>query len=218
MENTKIKINDIELTISRLNLKGWTQLDGIRKDMEDAVSTMDFDKYFIAIVQFIETASFPVLEWSQVPWYQVLEVYGKVVEFNQPTIDFPILHGHEQTDKKLPWEYGGRAWYFWLNLFSKNYGWTENQIEYLDLDTALGLYQEISIDEQLEKEWEWGLSEIAYSYNSSTKKSEYRPLDRPTWMKPLIPKQLPVVRIMKQHLPIGNVVDLSEPKKNKSGI
>jgi hypothetical protein len=212
MENKKIKILDVELTMSRLNLKGWTKLDGSRKLMDDAISAKDFDKYFLAIVQFIEIASFPIIDWVQVPWYQVLEVYGKVVEINQPTIDFPVLHGNEKTDKKLPWEYDGRAWYFWLNLFSRNYGWTENQIEHLDLDTALGLYQEITIDEQLGKEWEWGLSEIAYPYNSSTKKSEYRPIERPSWMKPMIPKQLPIIKIRKDMMPIGNVINLTEKK------
>jgi hypothetical protein len=212
MVEAKIKILDVELTVSRLNLKSWTKLDGSRKLMDDAISAKDFDKYFLAIVQFIEIASFPVIEWVQVPWYQVVEVYSKIVEINQPTIDFPVLHGNEKTDKKLPWEYSGRAWYFWLNLFSKNYGWAENQIEHLDLDTALGLYQEISLNEQLGKEWQWGLTEIAYKYEKSTKQSVFQPLPRPDWMKPLIPKQLPIVKMLKDHIPVGNIINLSEKK------
>jgi len=220
MEEHKIKINGVELSLIRLNLKGWTSLDRFRKDMEDAISTSDFGKYFLAIVQFIEIASFSSkpIKWDKVAWFEVLDVYSKAVELNKPTIDFPVLHGNEKTNDKLPWEYDGRTWYFWLNLFSKNYGWNENQIEHLDLDTALGLYQEILIDEQFKREWEYGITEVAYPYNSSTKKSEFKPLERPSWMKPLIPKQLPIVKIRSDMMPQGNIVDLSEPKKSASGI
>ena len=85
----------------------------------------------------------------------------------------------------------------------------------MDIDTAIGAYQELSIDEQLQKEWEWGLSEVAYSYDSSTKKSRYVPLQRPAWMNPIIPKQLPVVKMRKSHLPVGNVIDVQEEAKKR---
>lgn len=221
MDNIKIKILGNELILMRLTLKGWTALEGIKKGMDDAVSTKDFDNYFIHTVRFIETASLPLeIDWEKVPWYEVAYAYSTAVKLNTPTIEFPILKGNKEDNKRAPWEYDGRAWFFWLNLFAGNYGWTEDKIAELDIDTAIGLYQEISLDDQLDKEWEYGLSEISYPYNSSTKKQEFKPLQRPAWMSPLIPKQLPIVRMRKDMMPQGNIVDLSlEPiKSNKHGI
>lgn len=222
MADNKIKINKVELTVRRLNLKGWTSLDTLRKLMMDAISKRDFTEYFSEAVRFVEVASIShsPIDWEKVSWYEFLEVYALVVETNKPTIDFPVLHGEASSeDEKLPWEYDGRSWYFWLNLFAKKYGWTENIIEELDIDTALGLFQETQIDDQFQKEWQWGLSEIAFPYNSSTKKQEYKPLERPSWMKPLIPKELPMIRIRRDMLPMGNIIDLSsKPVAKQEGI
>ena len=170
------------------------------------------------MVKFIEATivSKDKINWEEIPWFQFLEIYSECIIVNSPSIDFPILHGAGGDKSKLPWEYTGRAWYYWFNLFARNYGWTENIIANLALDTAIGLYHEIEIDGQLNREWEWGLSEIAYPYNKGTKKSEYKPLARPTWMKPLVPKQLPVVRIRKDMMPVGNIIDLSVPNGNKN--
>jgi hypothetical protein len=75
------------------------------------------------------------------------------------------------------------------------------------------------LEEQLDKEWTYSLSEIAFPYNSSTKKSEYKPLDRPEWMLPISPKQLPVIKMRKDMMPMGNIVDMTEkPKKDIRGI
>jgi hypothetical protein len=130
-------------------------------------------------------------------------------------LNFPILTSQtKENDNKLPWEYDGRGWYFWLNLFAKSYGWDEKTIGELDIDTAIGLYQETQIDEQLDREWEWGMSEIAYPYNDRTKKSEFRQLPRPDWMMPMAPKHVPVVKIRKDMIPVGNVISSRKSNGN----
>jgi len=219
MTSYKIKIGTTEYTLVRLTLRGWAGLEKFKAQMDIAISKHDFNEIFSSMVSFIEMAIIPSpsnIRWSEIAWYDFVDVYSKVVEINSPTIDFPILRNQSQKDrKKLPWEYEGRAWYFWLNLFAKNYGWDEEKIANLDIDTAIGIYQEISIDDQLEKEWEWGLSEIAYPYNKSTKKSEYKPLQRPSWMMPMVPKQLPVVKIKKSLLPVGNIIDVQAEEEAK---
>lgn len=218
----KINIQKKEFTLVRLTLRGWTSLEGLKKDLDIAISKHDITEIFNCMVSFIEMAIVPSpsgIMWKDVPWFDFMEIYTSVIALNSPSIKFPILQGnHKDAKKKLPWEYEGRAWYFWLNLFAKSYGWDEEKIANLDIDTAIGIYQEISIDEQLQKEWEWGLSEIAYPYNKNTKKSEYKPLERPTWMLPIMPKQLPVVKMKKSFLPQGNVIDLQEQEKQKRGI
>lgn len=205
---TQIKIQNRDVEIKRLRLKEWTKLEPLRKSLEDAISSKDSNAIFDVMVKFVEIATTPKMEYQSLPWWEFLLLYTSAVSENSPTIEFPILRESGAKEKKLPWEYDGRSWYFWLNLFASNYGWTENIIAELDIDTAIGAYQEIEIDKQLAHEWEWGLSEIAYPYEAATKKSKYKPLPRPFWMSPIIPKQLPVVKMRRDHLPVGNVIDL----------
>lgn len=196
----------------RLQLKKWCELEATKKKIDDAISTRDFDTYYALTVRTIEMASIslPKINWEDVLWIDVASAYNQVIELNRVRIDFPILRSDPTEPKTHPWEYEGRSWYFWLNLFSSRYGWDEDKISMLDVDTAVGLYQEISIDEQLQKEWEYGLSDVAYVYNTTTKSSEFKPLPRPDWMKPIIPKELPVIRMRKDMLPTGNIVNLEE--------
>ena len=143
-------------------------------------------------------------------WIDVVELYNKAIEANSPRKILPILTSREKS-KPMPWEYEGRTWYFWLNLFAKSYGWDTEKIGALDIDDAIALYQEIVIDEQLENEWDWGLSEISYEYVPSTKKSKFRPLPRPSWMLGVAPqakKPEKKIKILKKMLPQGNVVSL----------
>lgn len=217
----QIKILDKSFTIVRLDLKGWTELNELRERMEDATSNKDTFAYSELCVQFIEVALFPLderIEWNKVPWTEVVELFSLVAQENSPKIKFPILLESKNNKEKLPWEYRGRVWYFWLNLFARAYGWNGDIVSKLDIDTAIGLFQEIQIDNQLDREFHWGLSEISYPYNSSTKKSEYRPMERPDWMKPVVqePKR---VKIRRDMMPVGNVLNLDEEEqKRKDGI
>jgi hypothetical protein len=209
MEKT-IKINNKNITLRRLRLREWSKLEEVKRDLDEVASIKDYNGMFLQMVKFIEATivSNVDIDWNRVPWYEFLLVYSEAIIINTPTIDFPILHGKSENREKYPWEYKERSWYFWLNLFAKHYGWTEEIISQLDIDTAIGLYQEIEIDGQLQREWEWGLSEIAYPYNKGTKKREYKPLARPSWMKPIIPKQLPMVRIRKDMMPMGLIKNM----------
>lgn len=221
MTNEKITLLGKSVILQRLTLKGWTALEGSKQDMDEAIKHKDFDKYYLAIVQFIEMASsIPTkIDWDRVPWFEAISVYSQAVVLNSPTIKFPVLTSTKEDNKKLPWEYSGRSWYFWLHLLASNYGWEEEKIGELDIDTAIGLYQEILLGEQLEKEWTYSLSEMAYEFRPGSKTSTYKPLERPEWMLPMSPKQLPIIKMRKDMMPIGNIVDMTEkPKSNKRGI
>lgn len=186
--------------------------------MEDAISNKDTQLYFELCVKFIEMALFPYtkkLDWGKVSWYEFLEIYSTVIKENSPRLEFPILTESKKESKKLPWEYKGRNWYFWLNLFAKSYGWDSDTVSKLDIDTAIGLFQETEIDHQMNKEWEWSLSELAFPYNESTKKSEYKPLDRPYWMLPIAEHPKKVI-VPKDMMPMGNVIDLSKLEKDNA--
>jgi hypothetical protein len=218
MADEQIKINGEDFVPIRLRLRKWVELDGIRQKMEDAISQRDFNTYFECIVRLLGMASSTnTIQWDTVAWFDTVSAYALVIQLNQPTRKFPILSGKNKQDKKLPWEYDGRTWYFWLHIFASNYGWSEEVIANLDIDDAIGLYQEIEIADQMQKEWEWGLGEIAYPYNSSTKKSEFKPLERPDWMLPITPKPVKM-KIPKGMIPVGVIIDLQGDEAKKRGI
>ena len=93
----------------------------------------------------------------------------------------------------------------WLHLFAKAYGWSSEYIANLEIEDGVALLQEIIVDNQLQREWEWGMNEMAYPYNQMTKKSEFKPLDRPSWMqkKYEAPKK---IKIPIHLIPLGNVI------------
>jgi hypothetical protein len=130
-----------------------------------------------------------------------------------PRAKLPILTTkHTKEDKKLSWDYDGRTWNFYSHLLASNYGWTLEYIGKLGIDEVIAKIQEILTEEQLNKEFQWSMSEIAYPYNKSTKKSEFKPLKRPYWMLAEV-TEIKKIKILKSLLPIGNVQDVSGMEK-----
>lgn len=194
--------------MNRLNLKDWSRLDDIRQKIESEAEEGNWQAVPNLIIEYVVRCGGEEKE----SWFEVAEMYQEAVVLNQSRIKFPIFSSKEKS-KRVPWEYEGRTWYFWLNLFASHYGWSAQEIEILDLDDAVGLLEEITVDEQHEKEWQYGLSEMAYVYDKSTKKSRFRPLSRPDWMlmspdqaKKAVKKTLIPVSAM----PVGNIINLDE--------
>ena len=78
----------------------------------------------------------------------------------------------------------------------------------MSIDSVIAYIQEILTEDQLEKEFKWSLSEIAYPYNKSTKKSEFKAMRRPYWMLADAP-EIKKIRMLKSLVPVGNVQDIS---------
>lgn len=195
---------------SRLTLKSWAAMDDLHRSISEFAKLGKDWEIPDLVFQIIE------LVYGKVDknkfWLNTIEEYNNALETNQPNKKFPILNSKEKA-KKLPWEYPGRGWYFWLHLFASHYGWEESKVAILDINDAVALYQEILIKEQLDQEWDWGLSEIAYPYDKTTKKSKFQPLPRPDWMRGVVPGQKGVVvktKMPKSMMPQGNVVILDE--------
>lgn len=200
-----MKMKQLKITPRRLTLKGWASLDDLRKQIADCEDT---DTACDLIFKSIELATEERPNWDEVSWIDASLEFIETSRINQPTIKLPILTSENKEDE-MPWEYAGRTWPFWLNVFAKHYGWDEVSIAALDIDTAIALYQEIAVDEQLEKEWQWGLSEKSVEYVQATKKSRFVPLDRPTWMrKSAKPKKVIKTKIRRDMMPQGNIVQL----------
>ena len=70
---------------------------------------------------------------------------------------------------------------------------------------AFAKIQEIVVDEQLDREFIYGLSEVAYRYDKASKSSKFVPLPRPVWMRPKI-EPVKKVLIPAAMLPMGVVM------------
>jgi len=198
----------VNTEIQRAKLRKWLELEDIRDRIFTTASRDNIASevyLYLSIVFNVDTTVFEVA-----PWYETIEYLLQALRVNTPSKKFPILTTRDNNRTQESWEYEGRTWYLWANIFAKNYGWTLEYIADLDVDEALGLMEEIMVEDQLRREWEWSLNEIAYPYNPATKKTEFKPLPRPQWMNPPISKPK-VMKIPKDMLPIGVILRADSP-------
>jgi hypothetical protein len=123
-----------------------------------------------------------------------------------------MRHFNEEGKETLTWDYPNRSWWSLCRLLTKEFGWSVEYVENLDVATAMHIIQEVLIEEQLDKEWQWLLSERAVKYNEGTKKYEPNPLPRPNWMRP-IPKQPKKIMIRKDMMPVGIIIRAKRPNE-----
>lgn len=186
-----------------LGFRKWVELEGHKKLISEAVEGSDFPK---EIVGYLSTA-FGDKKWDKKPWKtSISSVLDGFQKFN-PDYSLPLLNTPKDR-KTADWEYQGRMWNYFSHLLADAYGWTLEYIAELDVDEALGHVQEIFTSQYLEQEFYYSLSEIAYVYNKTTKKSNYKPLPRPYWMRP-VSQPTKQVRIKRSMLPVGYIIDAS---------
>lgn len=191
----------------RLTLRGWAALDDLRREIEDQSREGNWYRVPGLIFNIIELSCEVDKDMF---WMDAIELFRETVSLNSPTKDFPILRAGGKSEP-MPWEYPGRSWYFWLHLFASRYGWSEEEIGAMDIDSAIGLYQESQVEDQLRDEFSWGLSEVSYSYDKTTKKSKLVRLPRPTWMTRLVEKKKKAKKLptLSTHMPAGEIVKLT---------
>ena len=199
--------------IKRKRLKEWVILDDLRieiiKNFKDNQPKPFADNTirYVSIAYDIEDNKM----LSELPWFEIAYAYAKATVTNRPTINLPmIMYSEKKSDvleKKYNWEYFGRTWYFFLHSLSSAYGWSIETVENLDVDDALALIQEILIDEQMDKEFQYSLSEIAYPYDDARKLNVFRPMERPLWMREVVKVLAPKkIKIRKDMMPMGLVI------------
>lgn len=136
-----------------------------------------------------------------------LAAYSQLVELNQPTwlAAFQKWNGDPEY-KAPPYDYEGRKWAWWVHKLASRYGWTRDEILELWPEEAAAYLQEVIIAEYDEADERRSLSKLAYHTDQSNT-MKFRPLPRPGWIiDPPRPKQ---IRIRRDMLPVGNVIDLS---------
>lgn len=201
----KIKLGKNEYSVEVPRLRKWIEIEDIRLKLEIATDNETFLKSYFGLLSVAIDIS--IEELAELPWLDVSNAYAQVLNNQTPKLDFPMFK-IKAKENDFDWTYEGRTWYIWSNMFAKEYGWSLEYIANLDINDAIGLMHEIVSNEYDKREWEWGLSEIAYPYDSNTKKSTYKPLPKPKWMQvSTIVKNAVIkkVKIRKDMLPQGAV-------------
>lgn len=215
----KITINNIEINIVQAKLKDWLMLSDIMHEISKEKTLKNYYKVAELIYTYNSVGcKNSSIDWHTISWIDTVSVFSELIKINRIKKKFPIFSAEEtstkeKSDEDVPWTYIGRTWYLWAHLLASSYSWKISEIEELEVEEAVPLIQEILADKQLTKEFQWSMSEIAYPYNSTTKKSVFSPLHRPEWMKPKV-KQIKKIKVRKDFVPVGNVIDLGKMKEH----
>lgn len=199
--------------MTRLKFKKWLLLGEIQDKLIEVIKTRAYPDMARHIIKYVEFAT-DRNDLSEVPWYEVAKLHQEVITENTIEFELPLLRSNAKKTNQQPdaWDYDKRSWFAWANLFAGSYGWSLEYTAELDVEDALALCQEQLVQEQLKKEWEWGMTEVAYKYDKISKKSTFQPLPRPHWMQSQRPVK--IVKIPKSMLPAGIVImakDADEP-------
>ncbi len=143
---------------------------------------------------------------STCSWVDIFSVMLEIIALNEIEVDFAIIKFPETSSGlPVPWGYPERMRHYWIHILAYAYKWSKKEIENIWPEEAYAYLQEITAQDQHEKEFVHSLSEVAYQYDQATKRSKYKPLARPAWMVLRDPKSI-ITRLPKMLMPMGEVV------------
>lgn len=189
-----------------LGFRKWIEQENLKSQLiEEAESEAFPDKVFAYLSASL---SIPIKSLEKKSWENTVQSLLKESAKFSPDRKLPMLKDAPKDSSKVEWDYDGRTWNYYSHLLAHAYGWTLEYIANLGVDEALAHLQEILTDEHLDREFLYGLSEIAYPFNKSTKKSHFKPMTRPYWMRVSV-KPIQKTRMRRSLLPVGEGIDLS---------
>lgn len=161
-------------------LKKWIELENLKQEIIKATDGGNFPE---KLLEFLSVAlGVSSKHFYKANWILIVKSFYICISI-LPKVELPITSPTDEVHKDDDWSYPQRTWNLYSHMLAKNYGWDLEYVSQLDVFEALAHIQEIITDEQLEREFYYGLSEAAYSYDQRTKKSKYIPLPRPHWMR-----------------------------------
>jgi hypothetical protein len=202
----EITIGDRTYELNQLRLKKWVEFESLKEKILDQAkhgNVESFSKALLSCVSFC--VNIDEEEIKDVPWIEIASAYRGCQEVNSPSISFPIFFAQIKKRKLIGWDYEERSWYVWVHTLARVFGWSSEYIAELVIDDAIGLIEEIYVQDQLDKEWEWSLSEVAYS----NKDGRFKPLPRPPWMESsskYISEEEAKIKMPKAMMPVGKII------------
>jgi len=195
-----------EFQLERARLKLWLNLGSLQDELQRAVEERNRNRVAHLVCLYVSTAlNYSLEEIENAPWTDIAETYARIINVNHVDVDLPMIKFRGKgASEDLLWDYNGRDWYEWAHTLAKEYSWTLDYIAELDVIETIHIMQEVAVDHQLDREWEWMLSEKSVQYEKSTKQSRFVPLERPQWMATEVtPPE--VTRIPAFMMPVGNI-------------
>ena len=205
-----ISVSGKSIEVERAKLRLWFELEDARTKLNEAAGRGDTKAVSLSLCSYLSAASCENIElFQEANWEEVAIAFAEINFLNTPQLHLPLFDYQDKAETNtVSWEYEGRTWYLWVHTLAKAYGWTDEYISALEIETGLALIQETVIDDQLNKEWEWSLTELAYPYDKGSKTSRFNPLPRPDWMGGIakMPKK---TKILKSMLPVCYIENVS---------
>jgi hypothetical protein len=204
------EINGVSYSVERAKLKRWIGLGRIQDEIQQAVARKDASEVASNLCLYVSTAcNVSVEEIQDAPWIEITNAYMACFLVNTIGLRLPMFQISSKDESTMPWNYDGRTWYGYVHTFSKEFGWSIEYIAELDVDDAFALIQEITVSDQMHREWEWSLSDKSVTRDEATGKYKFVPLTRPHWMQE-VPKLPEKTKIPKAFLPVGNVISFRD--------
>lgn len=209
IEAIEIKLGGLAWKVRRGRLGTFLRLLKAKRLIQNASKKGDSGSIADGLFEYFQTA-IPKLnrgQFNSAPWYEIIQAYIRIGELNKiKKVDQYALFSIGDPSPKSPvaWDHDERTVILWIHIIAYAYKWSKQEIENLWPEEAIGYIQEILAEDQMRQEFEYSLSEIAYPYDSATKKQKYKPLMRPLWM--VGSKRPKLYRVEKKLLPIGNVI------------
>lgn len=197
-------INGIDYPIHKAKFKQYLYLQSIQEKIEKTDQAKIQGHLICTCVSSLLSIDLDIV--LQAPWKEVAIAYADILTANILELQLPFMKFRSaKKAEPLPWEYPDRDWHSYAHLFAKQYGWTLEYIAELSVEDALKLLQEILVDDQLKKEWEWDLSEKSSGYDEAAKKAKHIDLPRPDWMV-VIPPPPKKIKMKRSFLPMGVIL------------
>ena len=186
----------------------WVRLEEQKNKILRAVEESS-DEFPNHLFNFLSTAlHFPSRFYRKASWVNVVKSFYILISNNSYKTELALFEASKEKkkDDTASWDYDGRSLHIYSHLLAKEYGWKLEYIYNLKLSYVLPLIQEIMLDEQLEKEFQWTMSERSAYYDDRSKSTKMNPLPRPAWMQKHIDpkKELKITKIPTGMMPAGN--------------
>ena len=206
----EITIGDSTYELIQLRLKKWVQFESLKEDVTTEAKHGNVESFSEALLSCVSLCiNIDKEKIKDVPWTEVASAYQGCQEINSPSINFPIFFIQTKIRKPIGWDYDERSWYVWAYSLARAFGWSLEYIAELDINDAIALIEEIYVQDQLDKEWEWSLSEVAYPLSPDGKTKKFNPLPRPPWMEANykdVKEEAMKTKIPKDMMPVGKIV------------
>lgn len=200
-----------------MRLQAWIEISSNEELRDLILNASGNDR--LDIIERSLSLAYPGREWGECSPIDVLTQYMLLEQTKTRILQLPFYANHHRSgtddefQQKLPepWEYKGRQKYLIVHTLAREYGWSMEYIYNLDAYDGMALFQELLLQEQFEKEWQYNLSEKSTKYNKQTKTSTHVPLERPAWMKSTSKKYVfHVKKVPDSAMPIGKVIRSDE--------